>query len=319
MLETDERGVVSPSRTLILELNAKDDQAGVAVVKALGSGQRLRILDYLQTRVANVSEIAEALNMPLSTANLHLNVLEKSGLIRSEIIGASRGVQKLCARAYDLVLIQLPRSAVPFDKQVRMTMPVGAFTGFQVTPTCGLATENGIIGYLDDPISFYEPERFHAQLIWFRQGYLEYHFPHRAEPGRSPKSLQISMEICSEAPNHHQAWPSDIFMEINGREIGVWTSPGDFGGERGQLTPRWWDEWNSQYGLLKTWRVDGSGSWLDGTALSGVTIDQLGLAGQPYVRVRVGIREDAHHKGGLNLFGRHFGNYPQDILLQIHY
>ena len=38
-------------------------------------------------------------------------------------------------------------------------MPIGAYTRFDVTPTCGLASEDGLIGYLDDPVSFYEPDR----------------------------------------------------------------------------------------------------------------------------------------------------------------
>lgn len=319
MLEDRERQVGSRSRTLMLQLKVKNNQEGIAVAKALGSAQRLRILDYLQARVANVTEIAEALEMPLSTANLHLNVLEESGLIRSEMIAASRGVQKVCARVYDMVMIQLPHRTAQLEKQVSVEMPIGAFVACEATPTCGLATESSVIGYLDDPISFYEPERLQAQLIWFRQGQLEYRFPYRPDPEQAPRSITVSMEICSEAPMHHHDWPSDIFMEINDQVIGTWTSPGDFGGERGGLTPHWWEEWNSQHGLLKTWRVDGSGSWIDGILLSRVTIDMLALDSQPFVRVRFGVDADAHHVGGMNLFGRRFGNYPQDIMLQIHY
>lgn len=318
-LETRGRPIDGRNRAIMLTMDAEHREQSINVAKALGSAQRLRILDYLQTRVANVSEIAEALRMPLSTANLHINVLEESGLIRSDLISASRGVQKVCARIYDMVILQLPRTTVQLDKQVNIQMPIGAYAECHIVPTCGLATETSVIGYMDDPVSFYEPIRFSAQLIWFRQGYLEYLFPYRTNPEGQPKSLVLSMEICSEAPNHHPDWPSDIFMEINGQPIGTWTSPGDFGGERGNLTPGWWEEWNSQYGLLKNWRVDHSGSWIDGTPLSGVVIDDLNLDSQPFIRVRFGIHKDAHNVGGLNLFGRKFGNYPQDIVLQVHY
>jgi predicted transcriptional regulator len=318
-LEIKDRPVDARNRALMLPMDAEHREQSINVAKALGSAQRLRILDYLQTRVANVSEIAEALEMPLSTANLHIGVLEESGLIRSDLISASRGVQKVCARIYDLVVLQLPRSTVQFDRHENIHMPIGAYTECHVVPTCGLTSEIAVIGYMDDPVSFYEPLRFTAQLIWFRQGYLEYRFPYRATLERQPKSLVLSMEICSEAPNHHPDWPSDIFMEINGHPIGTWTSPGDFGGERGNLTPEWWEEWNSQYGLLKNWRVDQSGSWIDGAPLSAVTIDDLDLDNQSFIRVRFGIHKDAHNVGGINLFGRKFGNYPQDIMMQIHY
>ncbi|MBX3000879.1 MAG: helix-turn-helix domain-containing protein [Caldilineaceae bacterium] len=318
-IATKGRPIDARNRALMLSMDAAQREESINVAKALGSTQRLRILDYLQTRVANVSEIAEALDMPLSTANLHINILEESGLIRSDLISASRGVQKVCARIYDMVVLQLPRTTVQFDKHVNIHMPIGAYTECHIAPTCGLATESTVIGYMDDPVSFYEPARFSAQLIWFRQGYLEYLFPYRANAESQPKSIVLSMEICSEAPNHHPDWPSDIFMEINGQPIGTWTSPGDFGGERGNLTPEWWEEWNSQYGLLKSWRVDQSGAWIDGIWLSGVTINDLNLDSQPFIRVRFGIHKDAHNVGGLNLFGRKFGNYPQDITLQIHF
>jgi predicted transcriptional regulator len=35
--------------------------------------------------------------------------------------------------------------------------------------------------------------------------------------------------------------------------------------------------------------------------------------------VRIGVKADARYVGGLNIFGRHFGNYPQDIVLRLRY
>jgi predicted transcriptional regulator len=99
--------------------------------------------------------------------------------------------------------------------------------------------------------------------------------------------------------------------------LGAWTSPADFGGERGTLTPAWWGEWNSQYGLLKTWRVDQEGAFIDGQFLSKVVIGDLRLDQQPFIQVRVGVKPDAAHVGGLNLFGREFGNHAQDMTLRL--
>ena len=117
---TEDRKQLSDTRTrtLLLQMDKAQSERSIEVAKALGSAQRVRILDFLQNRVANISEIAEALEMPLSTANLHLNVLEEAGLIRSEIIAASRGVQKICARAYDVIIIQFPRT---FTSQIGKT------------------------------------------------------------------------------------------------------------------------------------------------------------------------------------------------------
>lgn len=237
----------------------------------------------------------------------------------SELKPGDRGVQKLCSRVYDLLVIQLPHGSSNEQQLVEQKMPIGTFVSCDITPTCGLANESGIIGLYDDPASFYEPQRTEAHLLWFHHGFVEYRFPNRLPPGSDLDSLQLSMEICSEAPLHHIDWPSDITLWFNEVEIGTWTSPGDFGGQRGVLTPEWWETWNSQYGLLKVWQVNGSGSYIDGLRLSDVTLADLGLGQQPFVAVKLGVKPDAKHVGGLNIFGRKFGNYAQDIVMRMRY
>ena len=196
-------------------------------------------------------------------------------------------------------------------------MPVGGYSESRVDPTCGLAGEDGLIGFLDDPSSFFEPGRLGAQLVWFRSGYLEYRFPNRVPGQARVTALQLSAEVCSEAPLHDPEWPSDVSIWINDVHLGSWTSPGDFGGERGRFTPSWWEEKDSQYGVLKRWRVSEVGTTIDGMTLSNVTLADFGLrAGEP-IRVRIGVDPDAVHVGGINIFGRGFGNYPQDLVLSI--
>ena len=198
-------------------------------------------------------------------------------------------------------------------------MPIGAFVNVHVIPTCGLLGELGIIGHLDDPSAFYEPERIHAQLLWFRRGTVEYRFPNRLPPNVLLENIDVSFEVCSEAPLHHADWPSDVTVWIGDVEIGTWTSPADFGGERGALTPAWWDTQNSQYGLLKVWKVTNNGSFVDGVQVSKITLKDLSLKLGDPIPVRIGIRDNASNIGGLNLFGSKFGNYPQDIVLRQHF
>ena len=214
-----------PGRTRLLSSDNGEEEQFMIVVKALGSAQRIRILECLAHRTANVSEIAKMLEMPLATVNLHLNRLEEADLIRTEMVSARRGRQRMCARVVDVIVLHLPDNQETQDrKSVSLSMPVGAFADHSVAPTCGLVGSNGLIGSMDDPISFYEPGRFEAQLIWFSHGYVEYRFPYRLERNRRPGRLQLSMEICSEAVPHHPEWPSDIYVEINGVDIGTWTS-----------------------------------------------------------------------------------------------
>lgn len=307
-------------RTLTLDVGAGNDELDV-VLKALASRPRRRILLLLADRLQNVSEIASALGLPVSTANLHINVLEEAGLLLTEHRPASRGLQKLCTRAYDEVVVRLPvRDANSANEDVaEVSMPIGAYVDCSATPSCGLAGELGIIGMLDDPGAFFDPDRVHAQLIWFERGHLTYRFPNRLPPRATLTSLTVSCEACSEAPLHHDDWPSDITLWINDVEVGTWTSPADFGGQRGSLTPDWWESHNSQYGMLKVWRVNREGSWIDGVTSSEVTLDDLGLGGERFLDVTIGVKPDANHIGGLNLFGRGFGNYPQDLVLRMRY
>src|SRR5918994_668330 len=117
----------------------------------------------------------EALEMLKALGNeTRIGVLEKAGLLHTEMRPASRGLQKVCARTYDELVIDLPRGDHHTRSAVESTMPIGGYSDFSVEPTCGLASSEGIIGYLDDVNSFYEPDHIRAQLLWFRSGFVEY-------------------------------------------------------------------------------------------------------------------------------------------------
>ena len=70
----------------------------------------------------------------------------------------------------------------------------------------------------------------------------------------SPKSLQLSLELCSEAAPSALDWQSDIFVEINGARVGTWTCPSDFSDRRGNLTPGWWPTGTVSMGCLRSGR-----------------------------------------------------------------
>jgi predicted transcriptional regulator len=305
-------------KTLTIEVNAPPEMT-IGALKAVASLPRWRILEYLADGGHSVTEIAQALDMPSPTAAAHIKLLEEAGFIHSELQPASHGLQKFCTRTYDNMVVQFPFISQAGNASIEVSMPIGAYTRFDVSPTCGLATPTSIIGYLDDPLSFYEPDRLQASLIWFRSGYLEYSFPNRLPQTAGILSVQVSMEICAEAPLHNNHWPSDITLWINELEIGTWTCPSDFGGQRGQLTPAWWASNDTQYGLLKRWTVTSDGTYIDGRSLSDVTVRDLALDQQRGITVRLGVKPDGLHVGGLNLFGRYFGNYPQDLTLRLEY
>jgi predicted transcriptional regulator len=188
-----------------------------------------------------------------------------------------------------------------------------------VSAPCGLCSEEGIIGLLDVPDTFLDPSRVQAALLWFGRGFVEYKFPNNAKLLNKPvDSLEFSMELSSEVPGTNLNWPSDITLWVNDIAVGTWTSPGDYGDKRGVYTPSWWKLEGSQYGKLKTWRIGRSGSFIDGVRISDVTIDKLDLPNHHSIRMRLGIDPGADHPGGVNLFGRGFGNYDQDVVMRLY-
>jgi len=268
----------------------------------------------------NVGEIARSLSIPQSTAVVSIKVLKAAGLIDIEMAPGRKGSQKICSLPYDEVVIQLPSmNREVDDRTVEVQMPVGLYTDFEVSPPCGLCSSENIIGFLDVPSSFLSPERATAELVWFEKGFLEYKFPNNMPKGEELKSLGVVMEVCSEVPGTSKQWPSDITIWINGVEVGTWTSPGDFGDKRGKLTPAWWKLAGSQYGLLKSWNVTHNGSFIDGIEVSNVKLKDLEIHDHTSVKVRIGIKEGSKNVGGINVFGKGFGNYAQDILLRMEF
>jgi predicted transcriptional regulator len=169
------------------------------------------------------------------------------------------------------------------------------------------------------PEFFLDPSRMQAALVWFGRGYVEYKFPNNAKLlNAEVASIEFSMELSSEVPGTNLNWPSDITLTINDVVVGTWTSPGDFGDKRGVYTPAWWKLEGSQYGKLKTWRVNHTGSFVDGVRISNVAIGELDLPKHHSIRMRIGIAPNAKHPGGVNIFGRGFGNYDQDIVMRLH-
>ena len=290
------------------------------VPHGLASPARVRILRFLhRAEGANVNEIAAALGLPQSSVSSHLQILEAAGLIRTEIHKGRKGAQKLCFSVFDEVVVMIhDDSAAARTDVIEVEMPIGLYTSCEVSAPCGLCSPQGIIGLLDVPGTFLSPDRMNAGLMWFTRGFVEYQFPNNARlVGKSVAALEFSLEVSSEVPGTAAEWPSDITVAVNGREIGVWTSPGDYGDKRGVFTPDWWKLKGSQYGKLKSWRVTPDGSFVDGVRISSLTPDDLDISAHHSIRLRIEVKPEARRPGGVNIFGRGFGNYDQDIVLRL--
>lgn len=297
-----------------------DPEDGIEVLKGLASPVRVRILKLLRVEGSmNGNDIADRLSLPQSTVSTNIQILEAVGLIRTETQKARKGNQKICHSMFDEVLVMFKEDIQPSQAHtIEVAMPLGLYTSCEVSAPCGLCSSEGIIGLLDVPDTFLDPDRMKAGLIWFTRGYVEYQFPNNAKLSQKRvESMEFSLELSSEVPGTSADWPSDITLSVNGTEIGTWMSPGDFGDKRGVYTPDWWKLKGSQYGKLKSWRVTGDGTYVDGMKISPVSLVDLDLATHHSIRLRIAVRHDARHPGGLNIFGRGFGNYDQDIVMRL--
>lgn len=287
--------------------------------KALGSDVRIDIVKYLQIH-PNISmkELAAAIGITNGALTAHIQKLESAGVVRVSQDSTVHGNQKLLSLAIDKLLVNMepPKRN---ENVVTADIKVGQYSDFHVYPTCGLSTPTEVIGEVDDPRYFAHTDHYKADILWFMRGYVEYMIPNFVPKNNRITSIKVSAEISSEAPGVNENWPSDITISVNGTEVGMWTSPGDFGERRGILTPDWWfSNWN-QYGLLKVFDINSEGTFVDGFKISDVTMDDLDIDPSSQIRFRFSVEDDAKHVGGLTIFGRTFGNYAQDIKTTLTY
>lgn len=288
------------------------------VFEALASDVRLKVIHLLSERSMNIKDIAQELSLSSAILTMHIRKLENAGIVKSERVHIKGAVHKVCSLNMDSIEIEFPKKTGSQLKMHEFELPVGHYTDFFVTPTCGLASTEKIIGLFDDPRYFLDPDRVNAKILWFTKGYIEYRIPNHLLSNQNPQFLDISMELGSEAPGVNGNWPSDIAFFLNGVKIGYWTSPGDFGGTKGNYTPDWWSLGVGQYGLLKIIRIDDTGSYIDGEKISEVTLSQLNMR-QKLWSFRIAVLDDAINQGGATIFGSGFGNYNQDINFKLYY
>lgn len=291
------------------------------ILRGLASPLRLRIMRHLLKQgPLNINQIAKAFRQPQSTIASNIQILEETGLIETKISKASKGQQKICYARYSEIVVKIDPEATNRDKDIiEVEMPLGLYTTSNVSAPCGLCSTEKILGMLDVPELFLDPARVKAALVWFGRGYIEYKFPNNAKViNANVEALEFIMELSSEVPGTNVDWPSDISLWVNGIKIGTWQCPGDYGDQRGILTPLWWKLEGSQYGILTSWRISQHGTYLGDLKLSNVTLDELQLPEHHSVKLRIGIDDKAGLPGGINIFGRGFGNHDQDIKMRLH-
>ena len=288
--------------------------------KAISSPLRLDILHYVfKNKGTSLNDLADTFNVSRAAITQHLKILTDADLIEIKPLFGNKEARKACYVKEDRFVISLVNQ-FNTDNFYEVDIPIGQYIAHNITPTCGIATTDNLIGKEDNSSYFDDPERMNASILWFNTGFIEYRLPNYLEKDDNILELQLTMEISSEAPGDAENWPSDISFYFNNHFIGKWTSPGDYGeNQRGIYTPEWWqDNWN-QYGLLKLLSINEHGTFIDGKQISDITISSLKLTKDVPFLFKMAVLDDAKHKGGFTLFGKNFGNYNQDIKFRVFY
>lgn len=300
------------------EYFSKEDT--ILFAKAISSPLRLDILQYIfKNKGTSLNDLADIFNVSRAAITQHMKILTEADLIEIKPITGNKEARKACYVKEDRFIISL-NNQYSTDNIYETEIPIGQYIKYSVTPTCGLATTESLIGKEDNPCYFDDPQRMNAGILWFNTGFVEYRLPNYLGDNHRIIEIQLIMEIASEAPGVAENWPSDISFYFNNTYLGKWTSPGDFGEtKRGIYTPEWWESnWN-QYGLLKLLSVNDKGTFIDGKQISNVTIATLNLTKNSQFIFKFAVEEKAEHVGGFTLFGKNFGNYNQDIKFRMIY
>ncbi len=310
-----------PSPRMVLHVTKNDDINKISkLCHALSSPERVKIIQFLQHQNRSLTEISKAVGIPFSSLTRHIDILFEAGLIDYHFKPSHKGHSKYCSlKLLQLQLILEEKfNEADTNKEMIIEMPIGMFSQCNISSPCGILNKKGPLGEIDDPSVLFSPERSQAECIWFSHGYITYNFPTFQLRNGNYSEMAFSLELCSEAPHFNNNWPSDITFSLNGTELLTYTSPGDFGGKRGTFTPSFWPISSTQFGLLKTISITPNGVYLDSKLVNpNITLDTLNLLQNNYLEFTIEVKKDAEHRGGINLFGANFGNYPQHIIMKI--
>jgi predicted transcriptional regulator len=300
----------------LLELSADNKDRLCMVARALSVPVRVDMAGLLFHKSYTILDLARELDLPASSAGVHVKILEEAGIIstsRKTIDGVN---VKICQLEKVLVHMILRTSTPNLNEVSTLNIPIGSYTTCEGVGRCGLISDTGFIGVEDDPRSFYFQEKSAAQMIWLEKGFLEYKLPNILPNNKRCKRLSISMELCSEAYGFDENYKSDIYFSINGVSCGCYRANGDYGLRRGIYTPAFWQNGLTQYGKLVTWTINDNGVFINMEKVSDTPVSAFNIdVDTSHILMRLECKEDSEFCGGINLFGEEAGDYRQAIVM----
>ena len=302
--------------------NKEDFEQMLTICKALGDRKRLTVIKELQKEPFKIglTELARKLDLPITTLVHHVEILEKAELINIIYKNDDKKNTRVISRKMKDIHMDLYHPVVQLaSKQLCETQEVrvGHYVSFE-GDQLKFAT-NARVHVLSDGY-FFSPHKFDAELLFSSYGIVEYYFDNSITRVGTIEKMMFHLEICSEFPFYDMNHKSDITFWINGVEIATHTCDGDYGDRRGKLNPEWWLDINTQYGKMVTVAIDETGVRINGVIVNDkINISHLKLNEGNKISFKLGNKKACKNPGGFNLFGKGFGDYPQDIVLQLYY
>ena len=311
------------SKEISLSLkNEEDVSTIVCLCDALGNETRLRILQTLQKEpfIYTVPELVKLTKIPTSTLLHHLKKLEKANIVHLTYRTSSHGTVRMVTRDMKGANLSFYYNDYKSSKHVLSSVQsvgVGMYSSFEADGSYLCLVKDKLY---TDKAEIYNPLHYDAQLIASSNGRVTYEFSNTVALHKEVVELLISLEICSEAPYHDNNYMSDITFWINGKEITTYLSDGDYGDRVGILNPDYWPKVNTQYGKLVNLSIKKDGVYINDVKFeSKYNLENINLTKGNKLTLTIGNKSTAEHVGGFNIFGKTFGDYPQDICLQFFY
>ena len=297
------------------DLHKKDDQSIIELGKALSCQTRIDILRLVSRAPMTITELAHKLYISTSAVLFHVELLENAKLVKTDLFLSHKKYTRLINsyfRTFSLSFVPANQSQKTAPKTLKYEIPIGMYTDAHFSNRFGIVLDN--YTFVKE---IFSPERIGAYILWCDSGWVEYDFPCDFFSDHFVQEISFSLEICSEAPFYRNDWKSDVSFFINGKELATYTCPADFGGRRGRLNPSWWSDDFTQYGQLIKISVTANGCYLNGVKSSDTSLYDLFSKSTNRFRFRIENKETATHRGGFNLFSKHFGEYEQDIIMTV--
>ena len=302
-----------------MELDFSNDNKIEALGEALSSNARRQIIKLLIENSYTIKELSNKLNLAMSTTSFHVSILKKAGLVKIVAAPNKKGNEKNVSLNTEKATIFFRGFEREKTSSCYFDIPIGSYSNSNITPPCLINTKKNTVKPIDNISVFKSPEHINAQLISFSKGFLEYTILTEEFKNKSLKNIKISLEICSECPNYNNNWKSDITFWINDIELGDYRSYSDYGGRMGKYTPTWWPSTSSNYGNMVSIEINETGAYINGKEISKITLNNLNICEKEFFTFKIGVKNDAKYVGGINIFGKEFGDYAQDIQIIVTY